>query len=248
MNMYAKKASNKTLSAARDMTNGSSMRLIITFFIPILIGNFFQQFYSFVDSVVVGKGIGDAALAAIGNTGSVHFLILGFAMGLTGGLGICISQSFGAHDHETLRREIAMSIMVCLGTSLFITLLSLFLMRPIFIFLQTPTDMLKDTLDYFRIILLGCTATIFNNFMMMLLRSVGNSRIPLISMLLSSVVNVLLDLLFVFPLQLGVTGAALATVLSQVLSALYCYLHIRAIPSLLPPEKTGVHRQIYSSI
>ena len=248
MNMYAKKASNKTLSAARDMTNGSSMRLIITFFIPILIGNFFQQFYSFVDSVVVGKGIGDAALAAIGNTGSVHFLILGFAMGLTGGLGICISQSFGAHDHETLRREIAMSIMVCLGTSLFITLLSLFLMRPIFIFLQAPTDMLKDTLDYFRIILLGCTATIFNNFMMTLLRSVGNSRIPLISMLLSSVVNVLLDLLFVFPLQLGVTGAALATVLSQVLSALYCYLHIRAIPSLLPPEKTGVHRQIYSSI
>lgn len=234
MNMYAKKTNNKTLSAARDMTNGNSMRLIITFFIPILIGNFFQQFYSFVDSVVVGKGIGDTALAAVGNTGSVHFLILGFAMGLTGGLGICISQSFGAHDHETLRCEIAMSIMVCLGTSLFITLLSLFLMRPIFIFLQTPTDMLKDTLDYFRIILLGCTATIFNNFMMTLLRSVGNSRIPLISMLLSSVANVLLDLLFVFPLQLGVAGAALATVLSQVMSALFCYLHIRAIPSLLP--------------
>ena len=101
------------------MTQGNSMKLIFQFFLPILIGNLFQQLYSFVDSMVVGKGIGDVALAAVGNTSSVHFLILGFAMGLTGGLGICISHSFGANDIEKLRKEIAMSVLdapsVCLS-------------------------------------------------------------------------------------------------------------------------------------
>lgn len=237
MNTQAGKAEEKKLSSVKDMTTGNPMGLIVTFFIPILIGNFFQQFYSFVDSIVVGKGIGDAALAAVGNTGSVHFLILGFAMGLTGGLGICISQSFGAGNREKLRQEIAMSVLVCLGISVVITIVSLASMRSIFSFLQTPQDMLKDTLDYFRVILLGCAVTIFNNFFMTLLRSVGNSKIPLISMLLSSVVNIVLDILFIFPLRLGVAGAALATVLSQILSALYCYLHLRSIPDLLPTRE-----------
>lgn len=237
MTTQTEKAKEKRLSSVKDMTTGTPMGLIVTFFIPILIGNFFQQFYSFVDSVVVGKGIGDTALAAVGNTGSVHFLILGFAMGLTGGLGICISQSFGAGDMNTLRQEIAMSVLVCLGISLVITVASLASMRAIFSFLQTPQDMLKDTLDYFRVILLGCAATIFNNFFMTLLRSVGNSKVPLVSMLLSSVINIALDILFIFPLHLGVAGAALATVLSQVLSALYCYLHLRTIPGLLPTRK-----------
>ena len=237
MTTQTEKAKEKRLSSVKDMTTGTPMGLIVTFFIPILIGNFFQQFYSFVDSVVVGKGIGDTALAAVGNTGSVHFLILGFAMGLTGGLGICISQSFGAGDMNTLRQEIAMSVLVCLGISLVITVASLASMRAIFSFLQTPQDMLKDTLDYFRVILLGCAATIFNNFFMTLLRSVGNSRVPLVSMLLSSAINIALDILFIFPLHLGVAGAALATVLSQVLSALYCYLHLRTIPGLLPVRK-----------
>jgi Na+-driven multidrug efflux pump len=104
-----------------DMTQGNSMKLIFQFFLPILIGNLFQQLYSFVDSMVVGKGIGDVALAAVGNTSSVHFLILGFAMGLTGGLGICISHSFGANDIEKLRKEIAMSVYICLAIGIVIT-------------------------------------------------------------------------------------------------------------------------------
>ena len=103
------------------MTQGNSMKLIFQFFLPILIGNLFQQLYSFVDSMVVGKGIGDVALAAVGNTSSVHFLILGFAMGLTGGLGICISHSFGANDIEKLRKEIAMSVYICLAIGIVIT-------------------------------------------------------------------------------------------------------------------------------
>ena len=216
------------------MTQGNSMKLIFQFFLPILIGNLFQQLYSFVDSMVVGKGIGDVALAAVGNTSSVHFLILGFAMGLTGGLGICISHSFGANDIEKLRKEIAMSVYICLAIGIVITVGSLFWMRRLFVFLQTPEDMMTDTLVYFGTILAGSTVTIFNNFAMTLLRSVGNSKVPLASMIVSSVVNIVLDLLFVFPFGMGVFGAALATVLAQVVSALYCLVYIRRAAELLP--------------
>lgn len=172
------------------------MKLIFQFFLPILIGNLFQQLYSFVDSMVVGKGIGDTALAAVGNTGSVHFLIIGFAVGLTGGLGICISHSFGANDTKKLRKEIAMSVYICLAIGIVITTFSLLLMRRLFIFLQTPEDMMTDTLVYFGTILAGSTITIFNNFVMTLLRSVGNSKVPLVSMVLSAIANIVLDLLF----------------------------------------------------
>lgn len=223
---------NKT----NDMTHGSSMKLIFWFFLPILIGNLFQQLYSFVDSVVVGKGIGDAALAAVGNTGSVQFLILGFAIGLTGGLGICISHSFGAADWEKLRKEIAMSVYICLSMGIVITVCSLLFMRQLFAFLQTPSDMMTDTLIYFGTILAGSTITIFNNFAMTLLRSVGNSRVPLISMVVSAIVNILLDLLFVFPLGMGVFGAALATVLAQAVSMGYCFVYIHRIPELIPQK------------
>lgn len=219
------------------MTKGNSMKLIFQFFWPILIGNLFQQLYSFVDSMVVGKGIGDAALAAVGNTGSVHFLILGFAIGLTGGLGICISHSFGANDAKKLRKEIAMSVYICLAIGIVITTFSLILMRRLFLFLQTPEDMMTDTLVYFGTILAGSTITILNNFVMTLLRSVGNSKVPLVSMVISAFVNIFLDLLFVFPMKMGVFGAAFATVLAQAISALYCFWHIRRAPELIPQKK-----------
>ena len=223
-------------NTTNDMTRGNSMKLIFQFFLPILIGNLFQQLYSFVDSMVVGKGIGDTALAAVGNTSSVHFLIIGFAIGLTGGLGICISHSFGANDTKKLRKEIAMSVYICLAIGIVITTFSLLLMRRLFIFLQTPEDMMTDTLVYFGTILAGSTITIFNNFVMTLLRSVGNSKVPLVSMVLSAIANIVLDLLFVFPLHMGVFGAALATVLAQAISALYCFRHILRAPELLPQK------------
>lgn len=214
------------------MTEGNCMKLIVQFFLPILAGNFFQQFYNFIDSVIVGKGIGDAALAAVGNTGSVHFFILGFMIGLTGGLGIYISQSFGAQDYGKMRQETAMSVLICLGIGVVVTILSLLAMRPLFTFLNTPQDMMNDTISYFRIILIGSTVTVCNNFAMTLLRCVGNSRVPLIAMILSSIINVILDVLFVFPGKMGVSGAALATVLAQVCSLLYCYIYIRRIKEL----------------
>lgn len=162
-------------NTTNDMTQGNCMRLLVQFFLPILAGNLFQQLYSFADSMVVGKGIGDTALAAVGNTGSVHFLIIGFAIGLTGGLGICISQSFGSGNYEKLRKELAMSVWICLAIGIVITVVSLAFMRQLFTFLHTPEDLMTETLQYFGTILAGTTITIFNNFAMTLLRSVGNS-------------------------------------------------------------------------
>ena len=226
-------------NTTNDMTQGNCMRLLVQFFLPILAGNLFQQLYSFADSMVVGKGIGDTALAAVGNTGSVHFLIIGFAIGLTGGLGICISQSFGSGNYEKLRKELAMSVWICLAIGIVITVVSLAFMRQLFTFLHTPEDLMTETLQYFGTILAGTTITIFNNFAMTLLRSVGNSRVPLVAMIISAVANVLMDLLFVFPLHMGVFGAALATVLAQVLSALYCCYYIGREKNLIP-KKNGL--------
>ena len=244
-------------NTTNDMTQGNCMRLLVQFFLPILAGNLFQQLYSFADSMVVGKGIGDTALAAVGNTGSVHFLIIGFAIGLTGGLGICISQSFGSGNYEKLRKELAMSVWICLAIGIVITVVSLAFMRQLFTFLHTPEDLMTETLQYFGTILAGTTITlyiffnhhrvmsycgdfalitIFNNFAMTLLRSVGNSRVPLVAMIISAIANVLMDLLFVFPLHMGVFGAALATVLAQVLSALYCCYYIGREKNLIPKK------------
>ena len=223
-------------NTTNDMTQGNCMRLLVQFFLPILAGNLFQQLYSFADSMVVGKGIGDTALAAVGNTGSVHFLIIGFAIGLTGGLGICISQSFGSGNYEKLRKELAMSVWICLAIGIVITVVSLAFMRQLFTFLHTPEDLMTETLQYFGTILAGNTITIFNNFAMTLLRSVGNSRAPLVAMIISAIANVLMDLLFVFPLHMGVFGAALATVLAQVLSALYCCYYIGREKNLIPKK------------
>ena len=221
-------------NTTNDMTQGNCMRLLVQFFLPILAGNLFQQLYSFADSMVGGKGIGDTALAAVGNTGSVHFLIIGFAIGLTGGLGICISQSFGSGNYEKLRKELAMSVWICLAIGILITVVSLAFMRQLFTFLHTPEGLMTETLQYFGTILAGTTITIFNNFAMTLLRSVGNSRVPLVAMIISAIANVLMDLLFVFPLHMGVFGAALATVLAQVLSALYCCYYIGREKNLIP--------------
>ena len=224
-------------NTTNDMTQGNCMRLLVQFFLPILAGNLFQQLYSFADSMVVGKGIGDTALAAVGNTGSVHFLIIGFAIGLTGGLGICISQSFGSGNYEKLRKELAMSVWICLAIGIVITVVSLAFMRQLFTFLHTPEDLMTETLQYFGTILAGTTITIFNNFAMTLLRSVGNSRVPLVAMIISAIANVLMDLLFVFSAAYGCFLAQrLATVLAQVLSALYCCYYIGREKNLIPKK------------
>lgn len=213
----------------KDMTIGKPSTLIINFFIPLFLGNCFQQVYNLADTIIVGKGISDDALAAVGSTGSLCFLIFGFIIGLTSGISILISQAFGAKDEAALRKVITMSILVCSIASLLITVISLLGAKSLLILLQTPQNIMKDALDYMQIILAGLIATVAYNYCSGLLRALGDSKTPLIAMIVSSVINVVLDIVAVVYLHWGVEGAAYATVFAQICSVIFCYLRIRKI-------------------
>lgn len=210
-----------------DMTSGSIRKHLLKFFVPLFLGNMFQQLYSLVDSIIVGKGIGDAALAAVGASGTLHFLIFGFAIGLTHGFGICFSQAFGAKDMRRLEEYVCAAAVLSILISAVLTAASLLGLKPLFLFMQTPQDILGDAVIYFRIILAGIVVTITNNLAIRILQALGDGRSTLISMILSSAANIILDLWFVIGLHMGVAGAALATVAAQAGSLLFCIVIIR---------------------
>lgn len=215
-----------------DMTVGKPMGLIIRFFLPVFLGNLFQQLYNMVDTIIVGKGIGDQALAAVGASGSINFFIMGFMIGMTSGLGILLSQAFGNGDITGLRRLTAMSVYVCLGLGIAATLISLTVVRKYFVLMDTPADILEDCLKYFRVILSGIVITMLSNLSLNILRALGDSKTPLRAMMLSSLINIGLDLFFVLVLKSGVAGAAIATVIAQCFTILYCMRIIRKLPEL----------------
>lgn len=216
----------------KDMTEGSSLKLIVTFFVPLLLGNLFQQFYNLMDTIIVGKGINDQALAAVGSTGSVNFLIFGFVIGLANGISILMAQAFGAKDYERLRRVVAMSVVLCLISSVVITAVSFLGISALMKALQTPEDIYADAVLYIRIIFAGIIVTVFNNLAVSLLRALGDGKTPLLSMVFASVINIVLDLYFILSLKWGVAGAAYATVLSQVVSTLICFYKISRLEIL----------------
>lgn len=215
-----------------DMTQGNVMMHIVRFFIPLFLGNLFQQMYNMVDLIIVGKGLGDNQLAAVGACGSVNFFVMGFLIGLTGGMGILISQAYGAGDRILLRRFAAMSIIVCLAVGIIVTIFSLLFVKSYFVFMQTPDDIISGSLHYFRIILCGVLVTIINNLCLNLLRALGDGKTPLKALIFSSVTNIGLDLFLILVVKVGVAGAALATVTAQLFSIIYCIGRIRNIPEL----------------
>ena len=212
-----------------DMTTGSPVKHLIRFAVPILLGNLFQQFYSVVDAMVLGRGVGVDALASVGSTDAINSLVLGFIVGLTHGYSILIAQRFGAGDYPGIRRTAANAAYLTLGSSVLITFLSLMGSRPLLGLLDTPADILENALLYIRIIFAGLTATVFYNMLSGILRALGDSVSPLMILVVSSVVNVGLDVLFVIVFRWGVAGAAAATVLSQTASALMCFFVLRRI-------------------
>lgn len=212
-----------------DMTTGSPVKHLIRFAVPILLGNLFQQFYSVVDGMVLGRGVGVDALAAVGSTDAANFFVLGFITGLTHGYSILIAQRFGAGDHPGIRRTAANAAYLTLAASALITLFSLLASRSLLGLLNTPANILENALLYIRIIFAGMTATVFYNMLSGILRALGDSVSPLIILIVSSVVNVGLDVLFVIVFRWGVAGAAAATVLSQTISALLCFLILRRL-------------------
>lgn len=211
---------------AKDMTTGSPMKLILFFSIPMLIGNLFQQFYNMVDSIVVGRYVSVEALAAVGATGSMMFTILGFAMGLTTGFSVIISQRFGAENEDGVRKAMAMSIYLSAIISAMMTLGGLLLTEPLLKLMDTPENIIQDSKTYLVIIFIGVTASIFGNLVTSVLRAVGDSRTPLYFLVLGCIINIGLDLLFVLVFHMGVAGVAWATMIAQAVACVLCLLYI----------------------
>ena len=197
------------------MTEGSIAKNIILFYIPLAIGGLFQQLYSFVDSVVVGRGIGAQALAAVGATSIVVWLTLGFAMGITKGFCIHISQAYGKKDYHLVNRGFFVASVLSLIVGTMISIVGSLAIRDFLILMHTPGEILEQSLDYIKVILLGFVITVLNNLFMSVLQSLGDSSTPFCALLVSSITNVGLDCVFVLILKWGVQGAAVATVLSR---------------------------------
>ena len=206
----------------KDLTTGSEGRVLLRFALPVIGGNLFQLFYTLADTVIVGRTIGADALAAVGATSSIVYLILCFIQGLTSGFGIRLGQLFGAKNETGMRRSVAASTLLSILFTVLLTAVSCALAHPILSLLNTPEDIYDMAFSYLFVIFLGTGATVFYNLISNLLRALGDSRTPLIFLIFSALLNIVLDVVFIVPLHMGVAGAAWATVLSQLLSAVLC--------------------------
>lgn len=207
-----------------DMTVGSPARHLIHFSLPLLIGNLFQQIYNMVDSLVVGNFVGANALAAVGNCGSMNFLFFSLSSGLALGIGIIVSQYFGAKDEDKIRSTIANSIYVLVGASLVVSVLGILLSPALLRLLSTPDHIIGDSIIYMRTTCAGIIAIALYNGVASILRALGDSKTPLYFLIVASIVNVVLDLLFVLQFNWGVFGVAVATIIAQAVSAISCVI------------------------
>lgn len=209
------------------LTTGRPWRVILLFSVPLLIGNVVQQLYQFADAIVVGRQLGVDALAAVGATGSLLFLLLGFAWGLTSGFAIPTAQAFGARDYRAVRRSVASGAVLTALTSVVLTVAAPLLAQPALELLQTPPELVAEATVFAQISFLGAAAMMSFNFLAAIIRAIGDSRTPLVFLTLACVLNVGLVILMVGPLGWGVGGAALATVVSQAVSVLMCLEYVR---------------------
>ena len=224
-------------SAQSDMTSGSPMKIILWFTLPIFIGNVFQQFYNMADAVIVGKFVGNNALAAVGSTGTIMFLINGFVIGMTAGFTVLTAQKFGAGDERGIRKSVTGAAWLSLIVGLILTAAFMVFMKPLLTLMNTPADIFDDAYAYIMIISGGILAQMLYNLLASILRALGNSRVPLYFLILSAVLNIVLDLVFVIVFQMGASGAAVATIISQGVSGLLCLVYIGKKVQLLRMTK-----------
>ncbi len=210
----------------RDMTKGSPWKLILQFSLPLMLGNLFQQLYSMADTIIVGKALGVEALAAVGSTGSLSFLILGFIQGMCCGFTIPVAQYFGAKDKENLQKSVANAVWVAAVLSILLTIVTVAGTKWILTVMQTPQNIFDGAVTYIRILFLGISTIVLYNLLSGFLRALGDSKTPLVFLVISSVLNVALDLLFILVFHMGIAGAAWATVASQAISGILCLLYI----------------------
>ena len=206
-------------SKEMDLTEGNPFRSLLTFAVPVILGNLFQLFYTLADSVIVGKTLGADSLAAVGSTSIIIYFVFCFINGFTGGFGICMGQRCGAKDEEGIRKSAAVSTILSIVFTVVLTVVCCVFAHEILTLMQIPGDIEKEAYDYMFVVLLGTGATVFYNMISNMLRALGDSRTPLYFLVFSSVLNIFLDLLLILVFHMGVAGAAWATILSQFLSA-----------------------------
>lgn len=219
-------------SHIKSMTEGHPSSLIFSFALPLMVGNVFQQLYTVVDTMVVGKFLGVGALAALGATDWMNWMMLGIIQGFTQGFGILMAQEFGAKKYEDLRKSVGNSTVLSLLSSVFLLVTGQLLARPVLMFLQTPPEILENALLYLRIMYAGVPVVMAYNLLAAILRSLGDGRTPLHAMIVAAVTNIILDLIFVPVLGWGIAGAAAATLIAQLVSSLFCLYHIGKIELL----------------
>jgi putative MATE family efflux protein len=224
-------------SMAKDLTSGNPAQLILSYSVPLLIGNIFQQLYSMVDTIIVGKCIGVDALAAVGATGGLSFLVIGFSTGITSGFAVIAAQKFGAKDMDGLRHSIGISIILSVFTTIILTILSLLTSKPLLRLMNTPDNIIGDSQKFINIIFMGIACTMFYNMMACILRAIGDSKTPLYFLIVASVLNVALDLAFIVLFHMGVEGAALATIISQGVAGALCLIYTKKKYSILKLTK-----------
>ena len=215
-----------------NMTEGSPSKLIITFALPLMVGNIFQQLYTVIDTMVVGRALGVSALAALGATDWLNWLFSGLVQGFAQGFSILMAQEFGSGNYKRLRKVIFNSLILSVICSLLILVISQACAHPILTLLHTPDDIMDNSLLYLRIIFLGMPVIMAYNLSASILRSLGDSKTPLHAMIAASITNIVLDLIFVLVFHWGIAGAAIATLLAQLLSSVYCFYFIRRIEIL----------------
>lgn len=220
-------------SMQNDMTVGNPMKIILSFTLPIFIGNVFQQFYNMADAVIVGKFVGNKALAAVGSTGTIMFLIYGFVVGMTAGFTVLTAQKFGAGDMKSMRKTVVGAGVLSFVVGALLTVLFMVFMKPLLTLMNTPSDIFADAYAYIMIVSGGILAQMLYNLLSSILRALGNSKLPLYFLIISALLNIVLDLVFIIVFRMGAAGAAYATVIAQGISGILCLLYIaKKVPAL----------------
>lgn len=222
----------------KDMTNGSPSKHILGFAVPMLFGMLFQQFYNLVDTIIVGKTLGVEALAGVGATGSINFMIIGFCMGVCNGFVIPVAQCFGAKKPADLRKYVFNGYICSIVFAILLTLASVIFCRRILIIMNTPADIIDHAYNYIVVIFIGIPTVFLYNMVSGVIRSLGDSKTPVVFLVLSSIINVVLDFFLILVCKMGVAGAGWATVTSQLISGLTCFIYMYKKYDILKGDKS----------
>lgn len=225
----------------KNMTEGNPLKIILLFSVPVLLGNIFQQFYNMVDTIIVGRYLGEDALAAVGSTGCLMFLVLGFANGVAQGFGVMISHSYGAKDYKLLKHYVALSLILTAIVSTILTLITVLGSRQLLLWMNTPENILNLANDYIQVIFAGIILTMAYNVASGILRGIGDSKTPLYFLILSSFLNIFLDIFLIVTIPLGTAGAAYATIISQGISAVLCFIYMFRKFDILKIEREDIY-------